>query len=99
MSFVTAVTPLPKPLPTLCDLPLPQRLSLLGQPALIAELCELHDRLARLEHLLDLPPLATPPPAATATASPTAPAPPGTEVIEELGHGWQIIRRAGSDTP
>ena len=68
--------PLPNPIPnpTLGDLPLPQRLSLLGQPALIAEMCELSARLSRIEHLLDLPPLAGA--TATATAVPTTSARP-----------------------
>lgn len=62
-------------------LDLKRQLELGGCPAMIDLLCELTARLDRLE--LDR----AQPRAATSSAGPAAP-----EIVEDLGHGWQIVR-------
>lgn len=64
-------------------LSLKQQLQLQGTPEIIDLLCELTARIDRLETaLLQRPP-------ATNSAGPAM---PNREIVEELGHGWQIVR-------
>lgn len=55
-----------------------------GQPRIIAVLCELNLRIRLLElRIARLESETASAPAATST---------GTEIVEDLGHGWQIVR-------